>query len=55
MHAPFVASMFFYFSKTMSGVARGIWRREGIRGFYHGASPAILRGFPANAALFSGS
>jgi len=27
-----------------------VWRREGIRGYYRGFVPCVLRAFPANAA-----
>jgi hypothetical protein len=32
----------------------GTWRTQGIRGFYAGYLPAILRAFPANGAAFAG-
>jgi len=34
--------------------ARSIYRTQGIRGFFVGIEVAILRAFPANAALFVG-
>jgi len=27
-----------------------VWRREGVRGYYRGFVPCVLRAFPANAA-----
>jgi solute carrier family 25 (mitochondrial carnitine/acylcarnitine transporter), member 20/29 len=27
-----------------------VWRREGIKGYYRGFVPCVLRAFPANAA-----
>lgn len=32
--------------------ARQIYRENGLRGFYRGFSPCVLRAFPANAACF---
>ena len=29
-----------------------IWRMEGMRGLYRGITPALVRAFPANGALF---
>jgi len=29
--------------------ARAVWRRDGVRGFWRGFGPCILRAFPANA------
>ena len=27
-----------------------VWRKEGLRGYYRGFVPCVLRAFPANAA-----
>jgi solute carrier family 25 (mitochondrial carnitine/acylcarnitine transporter), member 20/29 len=35
-------------------VAREIYRTQGYRGFFRGINVAIIRAFPANAALFMG-
>ena len=35
-------------------VVRGIWAREGARGFYRGFLPCVLRAGPANAIMFVG-
>jgi hypothetical protein len=35
-------------------VVRDVWTKHGMRGFYRGLSAAIVRAFPANAALFVG-
>ena len=35
-------------------VVRDIWAREGIRGFYRGFFPCVLRAGPANAVMFIG-
>ena len=29
--------------------ARAVWKRDGIRGYWRGFGPCILRAFPANA------
>ncbi len=34
--------------------ARALYAAGGVRVFYHGASAAVLRAFPANGALFLG-
>ena len=34
--------------------AKRIWRYEGVKGFYKGIAPCMLRGAPANAATFGG-
>lgn len=39
---------------SFAQVARAMWKAGGIRVFYKGCSAALLRAFPANAALFSG-
>lgn len=39
---------------SMMGVAQELLRKEGVGGLYRGASPALLRAFPANAACFTG-
>lgn len=33
-------------------MARSIWRRDGLRGFWRGLVPSVGRAFPANAACF---
>jgi hypothetical protein len=33
-------------------VARQIWEREGVRGFFKGLGPSLLRAFPVNAVTF---
>ena len=38
----------------ISTVVRDIYSTRGIRGFYNGIEVAIVRAFPANAALFVG-
>ncbi|RNF16202.1 mitochondrial carrier protein [Trypanosoma conorhini] len=38
---------------TLAGAVRGIFKERGIRGFYRGLGPALLRAFPANAACFA--
>jgi solute carrier family 25 (mitochondrial carnitine/acylcarnitine transporter), member 20/29 len=40
--------------KSMMGAFRSIWAKEGIRGFFVGFSPCVVRAFPANAAAFMG-
>lgn len=35
-------------------MAKIIYRKFGIRGFYRGVSSAVMRAFPANAGLFLG-
>ena len=37
-----------------SGIAKGIYRSGGIKGFYSGLTPALLRALPANAAATLG-
>ena len=39
---------------TFLGCAVGVYREAGVRGFYRGLFPAILRAFPANGANFLG-
>lgn len=39
---------------TARTLARQIYAANGIKGFYKGASPALMRAFPANAACFGG-
>ncbi len=36
----------------MRDVARVIYREAGVRGFFRGFVPCILRAFPANASCF---
>jgi hypothetical protein len=38
--------------QRMRDVFRGVWREGGVRGFYRGLEAAVVRAFPANAALF---
>lgn len=38
----------------LSEVVAGIMRASGVRGFYQGWTSAVMRAFPANAALFLG-
>ncbi|EKF39417.1 mitochondrial carrier protein, putative [Trypanosoma cruzi marinkellei] len=38
---------------TLTAAVRGIFKERGIRGFYRGLGPALLRAFPANAACFA--
>lgn len=40
--------------RSLRDVFSGIYRKEGLRGFYHGYSAGVLRAFPANAGLFGG-
>ena len=35
-------------------MARSIWRRDGLKGFWRGLVPSVARSFPANAACFGG-
>jgi len=39
---------------SVADSARRIIKRQGLRGFYHGLIPVVLRAFPSNAALFWG-
>jgi solute carrier family 25 carnitine/acylcarnitine transporter 20/29 len=39
---------------TAIAVVRDVWRVSGIRGFYRGFSPCLLRAGPANAIKFLG-
>lgn len=41
-------------STSMIAVGRKLLAEEGLAGLYRGASPALLRAFPANAACFFG-
>ncbi|CEP62086.1 carnitine:acyl carnitine antiporter LALA0_S04e07470g [Lachancea lanzarotensis] len=41
-------------ASTMSEATREIYRRAGIKGFFPGLGPALMRSFPANAATFLG-
>ncbi|SCU97247.1 LAMI_0F09384g1_1 [Lachancea mirantina] len=41
-------------SMSMTGAAREIYVARGIKGFFPGVGPALLRSFPANAATFLG-
>mmetsp|Transcript_16240 Transcript_16240/g.26487 ORF Transcript_16240/g.26487 Transcript_16240/m.26487 type:complete len:282 (-) Transcript_16240:1603-2448(-) len=42
------------FSGSLFGTVSTIFRTSGVRGFYAGLAPAVIRAFPANAALFWG-
>ena len=33
-------------------LAKGIWAREGLKGFYRGLTPCLLRAFPSAAVTF---
>ena len=37
---------------TMTGHFRQIYAESGIKGFYRGLGPCLLRAFPVNAAIF---
>ena len=37
---------------TTTSVAKDIYRRQGVRGLFRGLTTAVVRAFPANAALF---
>jgi hypothetical protein len=37
---------------TTASVAKDIYRRQGVRGLFRGLTTAVVRAFPANAALF---
>ncbi|ODV58681.1 carnitine:acyl carnitine antiporter [Ascoidea rubescens DSM 1968] len=41
-------------SKSMAQVIKEILKTKGIKGFFPGVGPALLRSFPANAATFVG-
>lgn len=41
-------------SQSMVQAAREIYTRAGLRGFFPGLGPALMRSFPANAATFLG-
>lgn len=38
--------------RTMTGHFRQIYAESGVRGFYRGLGPCLLRAFPVNAAIF---
>ncbi len=40
------------FGKGVSGVVRKLWREEGIRGFYRGVMPGVVRVLPATWVTF---
>lgn len=40
--------------KSVGSIAREMWAEGGVRTFYRGYAPCILRAFPANAAVFFG-
>ena len=40
--------------KSTTDCVKQIWRAEGLRGFFVGFSPCLIRSFPANAAAFLG-
>lgn len=33
-------------------IARSVYQKKGVRGFYHGIRPAVLRAFPTHACIF---
>ena len=37
---------------TVRSCARHLWRTEGLKGFYRGFLPCLLRSFPTNGAAF---
>ena len=39
-------------AKTVRYNARAVWQEAGLRGFYRGLGPAVLRGVVLNTALF---
>ncbi|SCU86663.1 LAME_0D07140g1_1 [Lachancea meyersii CBS 8951] len=41
-------------ASTMSEATREIYQRAGVKGFFPGLGPALMRSFPANAATFLG-
>ncbi|KAL2137798.1 hypothetical protein VTI28DRAFT_8248 [Corynascus sepedonium] len=41
-----------HFGRGVSGVARRLWREEGIRGFYRGVMPGVVRVLPATWVTF---
>ncbi|SCV05503.1 LANO_0H08922g1_1 [Lachancea nothofagi CBS 11611] len=41
-------------ARNMSEAAREIYGRAGVKGFFPGLGPALMRSFPANAATFLG-
>lgn len=40
------------FGRGVSGVVRKLWREEGIRGFYRGVMPGVVRVLPATWVTF---
>ena len=38
---------------TVRAVVAGCWREGGLRGFYRGLLPTMLRAFPANGAAYA--
>jgi solute carrier family 25 folate transporter 32 len=40
------------FGKGVSGVVRKLWREEGVRGFYRGVVPGVVRVLPATWVTF---
>jgi solute carrier family 25 folate transporter 32 len=40
------------FGKGVSGVVRKLWREEGVRGFYRGVMPGVVRVLPATWVTF---
>lgn len=40
---------------SVQGMIRQLYQTEGLRGFFRGLTPALLRAFPANAACFLGA
>ncbi len=35
-------------------IVKSLFKKEGIKGFYQGLLPTLLRAFPASAAFFAG-
>ena len=40
-------------SGSMSAVARQVYSERGLRGFYRGLTPCLLRAFPSTASLLA--
>lgn len=40
--------------RSLANVVKSLYSKNGISAFYRGWSAAVLRGFPANAAIFTG-
>ena len=39
-------------TKSGGEIVRSMWRAKGVRGFYSGLLPCVLRAFPSTAAMF---